>query len=160
MKEYESHNDMVSHGICPDCLRGLTGVSTEIDLRDFLDKLDIPVLITDGSLAVQQGNRMAEIVFQRSSSYLKRSTVGGLIECYNAQGAGECGRSEQCTGCILRRTIKATHNDGQPRYGTYSDKEVMTPTGVVRKRLLFSTSRVGEVVMLAIEEVQDLQAAS
>ena len=160
MKEYESHKNLVSHGICPECLRGLIG-ATDINLGDFLDRIDVPVLLTDGAVIVQRANRKAELEFGRQSTKkLTNATVGVAIECLNAQGTGECGRAEKCVGCVLRGTILGTHADGKPRYGQYSQNQVMTPLGAKPKRFRFSTTRVGDAVMLSIEEVLDLATAS
>jgi len=160
MKEYESHQDMVSHGICPECLRGLIG-STDINLRDILDKLDFPVLLTDGAVMVQRANRKAEMAFGTPlTNMLTNVTLGVAIECLDAQGTGQCGRTEHCAGCMLRGTILSTHADGQPRYGVYAQNRFLTSFGAKTKRFRFSTTRVGDAVMLAIEEILDLSAAS
>jgi cytochrome c553 len=160
LKEYESQRNMVSHGICPDCLRELIG-GTDVNLRDFLDKLDFPVLLTDGTALVQRANRMADVVFGQSTTrMLTNVAIGMAIECLNAQGTGQCGRAEHCAGCVLRETILATHGDGQPRYGMYSQNEVTTALGARPKRFRFSTTRIGDAVMLSVEEILDLAAAS
>jgi len=160
MKEYESPQSTVSYGICPECLRGVSGGGTEIKLRDFLDRLEFPVLLTDKSVVVQGANRIAERTFGRPASRLENVAAGVVIECYHAQAPGECGKTEHCAGCVLRQTIMDTHADGRPRYGVYSENEILTPQGAKPKRLRFSTTRIGNAVMLAIEEIQDLSIAS
>lgn len=160
LTEYESPTNMVSHGICPECLRGLTGEGTVVNLRDFLDRLGFPVLVTDRSVMVQQANRMAERVFGRPASQLQNAGPGMAIECHNARAFGQCGKSEHCAGCILRRTIMETHGDGRPRYSVYSQNDILTPEGAKPKRFRFSTTQIGDAVMLSIEDIQDLPAAS
>ena len=159
MTEYESRKAEVSHGICPECLRGLLG-GTEISLREFLDTLEFPVLIADKSAMVQQANRTAGRMFGRDASKLENTTVGMAIECFNALVPGGCGTAERCAGCVLRQTLTDTYADGQPRYAMYSKNEILTPQGTKPKRFRFSTTRIGDTVMLAIEEAQDLSAAS
>jgi hypothetical protein len=160
LTEYESDQNMVSHGICPECLRGLVGGNAEIGLREFLDQLEFPVLLTDRSIVVQRANNVAERAFGRPSFKLENASVGMAIECLNAQASGQCGRAEHCAGCVLRRTIIETHADGQPRYGMYSQNEVLSAQGSKARRFRFSATRIGDAVMLAIEGVQDLSAAS
>jgi PAS domain-containing protein len=160
LTEYESPKNMVSHGICADCLRGLVGEGTVVNLRDFLDRLEFPVLVTDGSVKIQRANRMAERAFGRLASEMENATVGFAIECLSAQAPGECGRSGNCAGCALRQTIMDTNADGQPRYGIYSENSVLTPNGATPKRFRFSTTQIGNAVILAIEEIEDLPATS
>jgi hypothetical protein len=156
LTEYESYRHTVSHGICPECLRGLVGVGAEISLKDFIDRLGFPVMLVDRSASVQRVNGMAAQAFGRPGSQLEDVAVGLAIECQNAFAPGGCGRMEHCAGCVLRGTILGTHADGQPRYGVYSRHEVMTAQGAAPKRFRFSTSLIGDAVMLAIEEVQNL----
>jgi len=160
LAEYATDRDLVSHGICPECLSGLIAAGPLVSLRDFLDRLDFPVLVTDGSVTIQRANRMAERLFGRRDSELDNTDVGCAIECRHAQESGECGRTEYCSGCILRQTLLETHADGRPRYGMYSQQEILTPSGGALKRLRYSTTQIGDAVILAIEEIQELSAAS
>jgi len=160
LKEYESTKEMVSHGICPECLREITEVGTEMNLRDFLDRLGFPVLVIDGAVAVQRVNRTAEQALGRPAPQLENIAAGLAIECQNAHTPEGCGRAEHCAGCILRQTIVGTRVDGRPRYGMYSQHQILTPLGAKPIRFRFSTTRMGEAVMLAIDEFEDLQAAS
>jgi PAS domain-containing protein len=149
----------VFHGICPECLNRLVSAGPAINLRDLLDRLDFSVVVTDGSVTIQLANRTAEQVFGRTTSELENTDVGFAIECQHAQ-AGQCGRTEHCAGCLLRQTLQETYADGKPRYGVYSEHEVLTPEGTVPKRLRFSTTRVGDAVILAIEEGGELSTLS
>ena len=160
LMEYESPKEMVSHGICPECLRGVLGGDAVVNLREFIDRIEFPVLVTDGSMRIQRTNRTAENAFGHPASEMESSRVGFAIECQSAQEPGGCGRAEQCAGCVLRRTIAATHADGLPRYGVYSENVVLTSEGAAPKRFRFSTTQIGDAVILAIEEIEKLLAAS
>lgn len=153
----EKPNDVISHGICPDCLYGLNGGSVT-NFRDLIDQLEFPVLVTDGSIAIQRANRTAERAFGRPAFEMENSTLGFAIECLHAQEPWECGRTEHCAGCLLRQALLETHADGQPRHGMYSENEIVTPQGAVPKRIRFSTNPVGGAVILAIEEIKSLDA--
>ncbi len=158
--EDETHNRAVSHGFCPECLRELATRGGVVSLRDFLDRMDFPVLVTDGSVAIQGANRMAEHAFGRAASELADSDVGFAIECRFAAASGRCGRMEHCGGCVLRRTLAATHADGQPRYGMYSENEVVTADGVMPRSFRFSTTQIGDAVVLAVEAIDEVPTAS
>ena len=161
LKEYESHRNIISHGICPECLRGFYLGGTDINLRDILDKLDFPVLLTDGTVVVQRANRMAEIAFRQPSARLTNVTVGAAIECLNAQGSGAMRQDGAMRGMRPAADRDTdTHADGQPRYGMYSQNQVMTPLGATPKRFPLFHHPGRNAVMLSIEEVLDLSAAS
>jgi hypothetical protein len=59
----------------------------------------------------------------------------------------------------LRKTIKETYEDGQPRYGVYSEHELMPANGARARRFRFSATKAGEAVLLAIEEVREVPLA-
>jgi hypothetical protein len=148
----ENPKEMLSHGICADCLRRLNGGNV-INLRELIDQLEFPVLVTDGTVAIQRANRMAECMFGRPPLELENATLGFAIECVHAKAPGECGREKQCAGCVLRQALMETHDDGQPKHGFYSESEMLTPQGTKPKRIRFSTNAVGDSVIVAIEEV-------
>jgi PAS domain-containing protein len=130
------------------------------NLRDFLDALEIPVLAVDGDLKVLQANHAAEKTVGKSFAEIKDSRVGVAIACYNAEQPGGCGHTVRCPGCELRRNLVNTHVDGQPRYSRYTQHQIAGGDVLKTVQFRFSTQKVGEVVMLSIEEMKDSQAAS
>jgi hypothetical protein len=154
----DSPAGMLSHGICADCLKQLIN-SPEVSLLDFLNSIEFPVMVTDKSVAIHLMNRTAERILGDAVVQKEGLTVGGAIECIHAGISGRCGGSEYCEGCVLRRTISETHEDGQPRHGVYSEHELVAVRGGA-KRFRFSVTKAGEAVLLAIEEVRDLPIAS
>ena len=49
----------VSYGICPDCMENLLGPSRVI-LSEFLNSIELPILVTDEHSEIRQANRAAE----------------------------------------------------------------------------------------------------
>ena len=49
----------VSYGICPECMENLLGPSRVI-LSEFLNLIDMPILVTDEHMGNRQANRAAE----------------------------------------------------------------------------------------------------
>jgi hypothetical protein len=160
LTEYESHKGAISHGICPECLRGVLGDGIEISLMDFVDRLGFPVVLSDRSAAVRRVNGMAARVLNQPAAKLENIAAGMVIECQNAFAPGGCGNTEHCAGCVLRGTILATYTDGEPRYGVYSQHDIRAKDGATPKRIRFSTTRVGEAVILVIEAIEQLPVAS
>ena len=132
---------------------------SEVNLRDVLNSIDIPILVTDGSVTLLQVNQKAERLLGDSAHKLEMPTIGIAVECRHAGMPESCGGGEHCAGCVLRQTIRDTCADGRPRYGVYSDLEVVVPPGTETKRFRFSTTKMGDAVVLAIEGIWALGVA-
>lgn len=154
MIEDETRNAPLTHGVCPDCMKRMLE-NSEINLKQVLNSIDFPVLVTDASVTILQVNQKAEDLLGISVHQLEMPTVGIAIECRHAGAPEACGDSEQCAGCVLRQTIRDTSADGRPRYGVFSDHEVASKRGTRTKRLHFSTTRMGDAVVVAIEGIGD-----
>ncbi len=155
LTEDKSANAPVSHGICSDCLKKMLG-QTRLGLADFLNSIEVPVLLLDENRALRQINETAEKFMGKFVYKLDGSKLGLAIECLHVGVMGECGVSAYCGGCAFRRTIRDTHSDGLPRYGEYSQQTISAADGPKERRFRFSTSRIGDMVLVAIEGVQDL----
>ena len=147
----------ISHGICEDCLRKMQG-ETAVSLTDFLNDLEFPVLVADRDWVVIEANRAAGKILGKSGAGLKQTRGGVAIECYYAGLPEGCGKTPQCRGCTLRQNITDTYADGQPRYGVYAQQQVVTGDAPRMVQFRFSTQKIGEMVMFAIEEIKDLGA--
>jgi PAS domain-containing protein len=145
----------VSHGICRDCMEKMFGPSRVV-LTEFLNSIELPVLVTDENKEIRQANRAAERILARDGRQMQGKRFGVVIECANAELAGECGVSPFCAGCAFRRNIYDTHYDGKPRHGEYSQHKVMTAKGPAARRFKYSTTKNGNSVVVAIEGVEDL----
>jgi hypothetical protein len=138
---------------------GATGPPV-LGLADLLAMLDFPVVVTDGAMTIRLVNQTAMQILGKSAWQLEGSTVGMAIECRHVGGKGECGASAHCAGCVLRRSISDTNADGQPRYGVYSDPEWAMATGTKADLYRFSTTKMGDAVVLALEEIPDSTMAT
>jgi PAS domain-containing protein len=150
----EAADALVSHGICPECLNRLLG-PTKLGLAEFLNSIELPVLVTDETRAIRQVNHAAERTLGKLAGDLDGSNVGMAIECLHAGVMGECGVNAYCAGCAFRRNINDTHADGKPRYGEYAQHNVATATGMKATQFQFSTTKMGDMVLLAIEGLQE-----
>jgi PAS domain-containing protein len=157
--EDEAMYAALSHGICADCMREMLSGSHR-SLVDLLNSIEFPILVTDETRAIRQVNHSAERVLGKPAHQLEGSTVGMAIECLHAGIMGECGMNDYCAGCVLRRTIGSTHADGQTRYGEYSQHDATMGVGLKARKIRFTTTKMGDAVILVIEEILDLPAAS
>lgn len=90
----------------------------------------------------------------------RESTVGlrggEIIECANSRLPGGCGRTVHCVACTLRNSVRETYETGQgvsrvPAWiGLHGEADEIART---RLRLLISTEKAGDVVLLRLDEV-------
>ena len=124
---------------------------SEVNLSDVLNSIDVPIIVTDSAMTLLQVNQKARLLLGNSARKLEMPTVDIAIECRHAGLPGSCGGGVQCAGCALRQTVRVTGADGRPRYGVYSDLEVVVAPGTEPTRFRFSTTRMADAVVLTIE---------
>jgi PAS domain-containing protein len=149
----------VSHGICPDCMENLFGPS-RIILSEFLNSIEVPILVTDENRGIRQANRAAERVLAKGAGQIQGKRFGVVIECVHAEVVGECGLSPYCSGFAFRRSVYDTYRDGTPHYGEYSQHKLVTPKGQAARQFKYSTTKAGDSVLVAIEGIKDLPIES
>jgi len=142
----------VSHGICRDCMQRAMGARRK-ELGELLRTLEVPVMVLDAENRVVDMNESAEKALGTSRAAAAGALTGPAISCYNAGLPGGCGLSEHCPGCALRQKLAATHADGQPRFGELSQHDIVHDGRSRTVRFRFSTQKVGDLVMLLLEEV-------
>ena len=141
-------SEMASHGICADCsfsFRSGTGVG----LRRFLNSTDVPVLAMNSDARVLAANSAGALVLGKTTAAMQNQYTGVVIDCERS-GEG-CGRNAGCSGCKLRESIRATHADGVARNGVVSSHPFKSSKGDGIFTVEFSTARVRDVVVLAVE---------
>ena len=129
---------------------------TAVSLTDFLNELEFPVLVTDRDWVVIEANHAAGKILGKPASQMKQTPGGVAIECYYSGLPDGCGKTPQCRGCALRQNITDTYADGRPRYGLYAQQQIRANDARKMVQFRFSTQKVGEMVMFAIEEIKDL----
>jgi len=130
----------------------------DIGLNELLDRFHFPVLAVDGDAVVLGANHEATVTLGKPVEALVQQRGGVAIECKNAATLKGCGRSLQCTGCLLRNTITATFMDGQPRYSVFSDHSVGSAATAHDVRIRFSTIKLESMVVVTVEGLQDVAA--
>jgi len=157
--EEPADDTCVSHGICRTCMDRILGASAK-EISEFLRTLDVPVMVLNRNNQVVDLNGLAEKALGMSVAEAKGALAGVAISCHNAGLPGGCGLSEHCPGCQLRRHLLATHADGQPRLSQISQHDIVCGGMSRTVRFRFSTQKVGEVVVMLIEEMNETLVAS
>lgn len=141
----------VSHGICKDCAQLMFKELTE-PIETFLDRFDMPILVIDSNEGVVTANKKAMKKAGLDKNELKGLRCGDVLQCVHAGESGGCGRTVHCQSCVIRNTVLYTHKTGLPRIRIPSFPDVQQYDNNLKPMLLISTEKVGELVLLKIEE--------
>ncbi len=146
--------DAITHGICPTCRDRLSHESGEA-LRDFLDRLGVPVLLMDEGVRALSANRQARQLLDKTLPAIENQLGGNVIECVHAHEPGGCGGTVHCKSCTIRQTVKDTYDSGTPHVEIPAYQDIRTPAASKQVRFLISTEKVGGYVMLRIDDMQE-----
>jgi PAS domain-containing protein len=142
----------ITHGICPACARKLMG-HEQLSMSEFLETLDAPVVVTDRDGVVLNANRNARDLLNIELEFVRGKRGGDVIECELSRSPGGCGSTEHCqSGCVIRRSVNHTFDTGEGLQHQLAQQMLITASGVRETRLVISTEKVGELIMLRIDK--------
>ncbi|MFZ5765235.1 MAG: PAS domain-containing protein [Thermodesulfobacteriota bacterium] len=144
-------NEPITHGICPDCVRTVFR-NEAIAMSEFLNQFPLPVLLVDHDVRVLAANRAGLHALNRKAEEVEGRLAGEVISCEHARQPEGCGRTVHCKYCTIRKTVTDTYKTGKSHVGVpaYPDLHHITKE---RIRFLISTEKVGEAVLLRIDEI-------
>lgn len=98
---------------------------------------------------------MAFSLLQKTPEEVEGELGGNAFGCNYADLPGGCGNTAHCKTCTIRMTVMDTLQSGKSniRVPAYPDLHHMT--GENRIRFLITTEKVGEAVLLRIDEVAE-----
>jgi PAS domain-containing protein len=143
----------ISHGICEPCRLDLLG-DLGTPLREFLETLQVPVVLAADDLVVEGANPAAQKVLGKAEEEMLGRRGGDVFDCAHASLPEGCGRTIHCSGCTIRNTVTDTYRNGTPHLrvpSTLTRGEADSPQSV---RLHISTERVGGKVLLKVEGLE------
>lgn len=150
--EKDQPEDAVTHGICVPCQEKILGPN-KVEWLEFLDSLDVPVVVLDATGIVETANIAAREILQKELPAIAGLDGGVVFDCiYSALPEG-CGKTVHCSGCTIRNTVMDTFQSGKSHlaveaplvYGTLENKHEVS--------FLISTEKVKDVVLLRIDIV-------
>ncbi len=144
----------IADGICLFCLKDLVATARK-PLQVFLDGLGVPILLLDDDARIKIANRQALGFLRKDTASVEGRYAGDAIECIHAREGNGCGKTVHCKTCTIRRTVMDTYESGRPavRVPAYADIAVFAEIKPIR--FLISAEKVGELVMLRIDEARD-----
>lgn len=149
----------ITHGICGDCARETLRVNAT-PLRSFLDRFSQPVFLVNAGGRVVTGNHRALALLNKPVEEVEGRLGGEVFECVYADQPGGCGETVHCRTCAIRLAVVGTLESGKSkiRIPAYPDLHRMMAEN--RVRFLITTERVGQAVLLRIDEVSEEIAAA
>ena len=148
----------VTHGICPDCVRKTLSYRAK-PLKKFLDQFSDPVFLVTSEARIVVANSVALYLLRKMPEEVHEKLGGEALACIYADLPGGCGYTIHCRTCTIRNPIVETLQTGKSniRVAAYSDLHFIT--GERRVRFLITTEKVGEAVLLKIDDVTETKAA-
>lgn len=154
----EDHESFeITHGICDKCVKNLLSENSK-SMHEFLDSLAVPVVVIEPGVKVRTGNKYAKILLGKELSEIEDTRHGDIIECVHSHAPGGCGSDVHCKSCVIRNTVTKTFDTGKSftNIPAYPDIEILSKV----KSMCFtiSTEKVGEFVLLRIDNVKENQS--
>jgi len=147
----DNGNDgLISHGICPSCYNHAKA-SLGVDLREYLDMLDQPVIIVDSDVHVLAANKKFNSLTGKEIDDIIGHIGGEVFECENAVHPDDCGKTVRCSGCVIRNSVTETYTTGNPVNKRPATLFQITTGVSIPFEMFISTRKAGNAVLLQIE---------
>ena len=162
-KELKPREDMamdkeITHGICSICALKLTQDVTR-STSDILDLISEPVLLVDSQGIVKAANESGLHLLGKDRSVIEDQLGGDVFECAYAGLPNGCGKTEHCKTCAIRNVLMDTLLHDRSYHRVPAFQKIRTPSGEKIMRFYISTEKVGERILLRIDDVEERLAA-
>jgi PAS domain-containing protein len=137
---------------CDSCASVLVAGQRQ-PLAEFIESVTQPVLVLSADAVVEMANSRARVFLGKTAKDIEGRRGGEVIECVNSRLPQGCGRTTNCTGCVLRRSVEHTHATGEALSGVLAFQDVRTASGIKKTCFEISTERAGSLVLVRIDRV-------
>jgi DNA-directed RNA polymerase subunit RPC12/RpoP len=153
LSQAEEKDQTVTHSICKACK--LNVLFRDKTLRDLIDGLSHPVLAVTSQGKVRMINSKASAMLGKSADSIRDLDGGVVMECVYSKLPLGCGKTEHCTGCTIRNTVMKTFATGQDQSQVTAYQYIQMPDGPKKMQFLITTEKVGEIVLLRIDDARE-----
>jgi hypothetical protein len=148
-------SDVLSHGMCPECMEHFSRQWGGQSLGAYLDQFEVPVLVVDHSCRIVAANQeMADMIGKGERDVF--GLLGGeAVECVYSRFDDGCGNSIHCRTCTVRNSVLHTIETGESlhRVECYVDLDTgRTPFFVSTVKLEKSVQVLFEPAEILLEE--------
>jgi len=145
--------DGISHGMCKECYDFIGQNGAKQTLSQFLERSTIPILVVCGDVRVRAANAASQELLGKEICDIEGRLGGDVIECVQARLPGGCGKTDHCLTCTIRNTVTDTAETGIAHDRVDVMADLVTPDGVKSMKIVISTERLGESVLLRIDDI-------
>jgi hypothetical protein len=122
---------------------------------EFLDRLGVPVLLVESEPRILTGNKPACQLLGKELPQIEGHKGGEVIECAYASTPDGCGQDVHCKACTIRNTVLETFETGRSFLHVKAFPNIQFDQDTRTMSLEISTEKVGEVVLLRIDNFGD-----
>jgi hypothetical protein len=145
--------NVITHGICDNC-RDNVLFQMGVELEVFLDRLNLPIVVVNRGGTIVTGNDQARMLLRKGLSEIEGYKGGEVFECAYARLPEGCGKTMHCSGCTIRKTVMETFGTGTSFLRVPATLNRNTLEEPEKIKLLISTERHADLVLLRIDEVE------
>ena len=145
---------VITHGICKDCRENVL-FQMGVELKVYLDSLDVPVVVVNGEGIVETANDRAQTLLRKRLPEIKGYRGGEVFECAYARMPEGCGSTIHCSGCTIRNTVMQTHGTGKSFLTVPATLNHKASENIEKTALLISTEKLAGVVLLRIDKIEE-----
>jgi len=142
----------ITHGICGSCRDNLL-FQMGVELDVFLDSLKLPIVVVDREGSIVTANHQARTLLRKRLPEIEGYRGGEVFECAYARLPEGCGNTTHCSGCTIRKTVMETHGTGRSLLRVPARLNRNDPQDPEKIRLLISTERLSDLVLLRIDKM-------
>jgi len=147
-----AQDDRVTRGICDACRRR-SDAQRGVNLREYLNMLEAPVLAVDSDVVVKIANDKACRLACKQPLDVEEQKGGNVFECSYALLPGGCGKTVHCSGCAIRLSVEETYRTGNPRIRVPAFLRHGEQGAERDISMYISTEKVGDLVLLRIDRM-------
>ena len=154
----EGSENVITHGICGSCRDNML-FQMGVELGVFLDSLKLPIVVVNGEGTVVTGNHQARALLRKGLPEIEGYKGGDVFECAYARLPDGCGNTMHCSGCTIRRAVMETYDTGRSFLRVPAKLTRNTAQDPEKIKMLISTERVADLILLRIDEMETKDAA-
>jgi len=158
-KELKPREDMaaekeITQGICSHCSLQFTSDITKAT-GQLLDLIHEPVLLIDSMGIIRSANESGLKLLGKDHDSVANHLGGDVFECAYAKQPEGCGKTEHCRTCAIRNVVMDTLMHDRSYHMIPAFQKILTPDGEKIMRFYISTEKVGEHILLRIDDVSE-----
>ncbi|MBZ5686629.1 MAG: hypothetical protein LAP86_16480 [Acidobacteriia bacterium] len=143
-----------SHGMCPTCCQLLDSQERGVQLQRHIDCIPIPILLVDANNTTLAMNAKACEVLGRTPESSTGAQFGLVFDCAHYRLPEGCGRTVHCSGCVIRKSVAATFDTGEPQVLVPATLSIDNPDQLSNAVLTITAVKRAGVILLCIENLQ------